>query len=369
MAYKSTYSNRKPLLVSPIVNYRSTETGSLDVSVLNKFLPNKMEQSSAYIDVKQLAAEAEALKKEHDRLVRELQDLLKSDTESSTKSFTKQVLDFGNTMKQRDNEVNEFAKYILEPSRSKLPTFVQVEVNKEKTNSLDVVTSSLLVSNEQRQFFKAAYLKEQNSELNELLTNQDETMRLLKRRIQLYQNVQNKNTGTQRIKTLKNGQLPRVLIQSVPEHHQELDLKFKILHSQLNDLVKQRKALKNKQNRDKIRVHRNIMINKAATSIQKVYRGYVVRKYYGQYAIKIQKVFRGYLWRKKNPNWKNTISRAELQIDLSRSRSKLDEDDSISLPDSNEYDEDIEIEDEDEEDENADEEDNDYSESTDSDSD
>lgn len=305
----------------PIIDH-TKDTGSLDDALLKSKLPNKLNASSAYSDIANLAARAEALKHENDRLNQELQELLGSGT---SQGFILERL-ISNLEARLNSRDKELATIVQKYPKTKTanPTFLDVEIHRDRTN-FDAVASSLLVSNGQRSFFKSNDLYVQNIELEQLIQTQEEELRSLQSRLNLYISAQHRELPKLTLDSLSRNASPMKLIDATVSRATEQNLKKKLLQRQLHELVEERQKLTNKRKRRTFSMRVLKKQIESALIIQRIVRGFLARcrmKKYNEAATNIQRVWRGAyvrrdlkVGRKRSPNTPTRGTRVQINLE------------------------------------------------------
>jgi hypothetical protein len=298
MCYRATRTKLPP--IASLIDYRSEETGSLDKSVLDSKLPNKRESSWAYMDLNELAAKAENLKKENSRLKEDLAVLI--GTKASPAIDLQARLDeFEKKLNQREKELESISKH-FDQMGDPAPTFIEVGTRLDGRPAFDILAASLLVSNQQRVFFKGTEIETQNKQLKSLVVSQKEQIDALRLRLHLHQHIQHKGIGEVTVSTLKRHATPFQLVNCTVTAEREQGVRCKHLVKELQVLIKERKDLTWKARRPLRVVRARRLRSCAAVKIQRVFRGFSVRmmlKDLGNWAVVIQRVFRGFLARKR----------------------------------------------------------------------
>lgn len=258
------------------INSNSRDLGSFDPFAFRKQF-SKGYQYTAYKEIAQLSSTIESLQKENEMMRSELYDLVTTQ-ESPYFQMKKNILEFEARLTEREKEAASVKKYYNGSSVSSTPTFVEVDIHKDKQASFDLVATSLLVCNEQRNFFKANDLRRQNEELLALIEHQQEALKMAQSRLHLYWQCQHKNSTNLMLDSLRRGISPPELADTAPNQKSEQKMKIKILSTELRRLVAQRKELAESgafQNR--IKIHAKQWRNEMAVKIQKVVRGFLAR--------------------------------------------------------------------------------------------
>jgi hypothetical protein len=107
----------------------------------------------------------------------------------------------------------------------------------------DLISASLLVSNDQRGFFGQVDISRTNSELCTLIEQQEETLKLLEARLTLFNSFHQSHTAEYALNSLRRGLPPYSLASESPTLKTELRTKMGFLRNKLSDLVQQRMAL------------------------------------------------------------------------------------------------------------------------------
>lgn len=257
------------------VNTNSRDLGSFDPFAFRKQF-SKGQQYTAYKEIASLSTSIESLQKENNMMRSELFDLVTTQ-DSPFFQMKRSILEFEARLTEREKEAAAFKKYYNGSSVSSTPTFVEVDVHKDKQASFDLVATSLLVCNEQRNFFKANDLRRQNEELLALIEHQQEALKMAQSRLQLYWQCQHQNGTQLMLDSLKRKIPPPELADAAPNQLAEQKMKIKILSNELRRLVKQRKELVENgafPNRIKNFAKQR---NEMAIKIQKIVRGFLTR--------------------------------------------------------------------------------------------
>lgn len=318
---KTSFQMSKKSTIPPfpnVLNYDSRELGSLDPFAIRKQLHTRSSARNHYFEIGQLSLRAEELRKENDIMRQELYDLVTADNASQICRLKKSFLEFELRLADREKEVDEIKKYLVTAGQYQ-PTFVEVDIHRDRHASFDLVATSLLVSNQQRTFFKASDIRRQNEELLALIEHQQEALRMVNARLQLYSSYQSQNSIRIKIDTLKRGFNPPLLTDSTPNQIKEQQMKIKMLSKELKQLVNQRKQLTAGRNNKRLKARLNKRKNRLAIKIQKVFRGYLVRKEMQNLhlaATKIQRIFRWYLVKRDHTKpKKSTPKPAPVQVE------------------------------------------------------
>ena len=292
------------LLTSPKSPTLSKELlGSLNPNVLSLPLLQNSQKKNVYSNLTDLTVEAEELQKENDELKKQLNDLIKENDTNPFYQYKKLEIDFRNRLLKRDKELSEFSKFLTTYRTSTDNTFVEINAKKKtKAVQFDSIAYTLLVSNKQVPFFSTEDLSKQNEDLRVLIGNQNETLHMLQSRLNTYSQYYNESSAKGTVEALKNGFIPSKIQGAVPSRTVELRNKRALMSETLKKLVEKRKKVlePKKKKRDKKREERKQ--NQKAVIIQKVMRGYLVRKHRKEMndaAIKIQSLWRGYVVRIK----------------------------------------------------------------------
>ena len=283
-----------------IVDYGSRNTGSLDMSALDRQIPKPPAMASAYDDLAKLSKTAQELQDENREKKAELDELIQHG-DTGYLMLEREILEFEKKLEAREREVADVAqKYAT--TKAPEPTFLEVEVSRDKEPGFGMVATSLLVSNTQRSFFKSRDIYRQNQELNELIKTQDEELKVLRARLRLHTATQRRELPRLTVNSLNNMSSPLKLVEATVPEEAELNMKRKMLVRELMSLIETRKMLV-EQHRSKVWQQRALRERDlAATKIQSVVRGFLARREVAaeqKAASDIQRVFRGYAYRKK----------------------------------------------------------------------
>ena len=279
----------------------STKLGTLNPDALTQPLFKEIKSVKyAYQQIAQLSSKVEALKQQNNRLHQKLDSMIDAKEPTPFCQFKKWENQFESRLKSRETELEDFEEYLSSFRLDSDPTFVEVNACKTRKPSFDPITLSLLVSNRQKGFFSRNDLQKQNSELGNLIAQQEYVLRLLKARLRLFEDFQSTNSIKQTIDALKQGATPASLAGPSPTRSVELRMKKKLLTNELKTLVAKRKELLQPIIDEKMEKRENRNRSRHAIKIQKLFRGFLVRQELRKKtlcAIKIQKIIRGYLTR------------------------------------------------------------------------
>ena len=263
---------------SNIFNQERNQTGSIDILALDKQLPKKSSRN-IYQQMSLLSKKAETLKNENEILQQELYDLVMNSDDPYC-SMKKNLLEFSAKLTQREKEFQQISKYLIQPPKDN-PTFLEVDLNLDKEASFDLVATSLLISNQQRSFFKVTDIQRQNDELLSFIQLQKEKLHSIESRLKLYSKCQLQRSARFKIESLRRGQNPNELADSSPDQITEQKMKIKMLSNVLRHLVSQRQRLKSISRRS-TRLKTTPLGNRseAAIIIQRAFRSYLARRKY-----------------------------------------------------------------------------------------
>jgi hypothetical protein len=251
------------------------DLGSLDAFACRGQMPARSSRAAAYDEIAKLSMQAESLKQENELLKLELLELVTGDPDDPYCGLKKSIIEFGIRLSHREREVEDVGKHLMSVAPS--PTFVEVDVHRDRHASFDLVATSLLVSNDQRPFFNAADLRRQNEELLALIEHQEEGLQMIASRLQLYAQCQRKHSIRLRLDALRRGERPSVLVDTAPDQIREQRMKIRLLQRELRGLVEQRREISGLRRRAGRRVERKRR-NEAALKIQRVWRGWRARR-------------------------------------------------------------------------------------------
>lgn len=300
--------------ISPICDYTSTNPGSLDLSELNKRLPNKMTQSFAYSEIANLSESIETLKKENDKLKQQLCNQQKNhnsfnETDESHLStglqLEQRLLTLSERLKERDREINALFKSITfkhEPKMKVKPNFIETNHTKSSKTIMGKSSSPFILSNDQLTFFKADDIERQNQQLKEMISTTENDVHYIKTRQSLYETMQHDNRVSSVMSHLNEGRTPNKLIDTAPDQLDELDITIQLLQNELKSLIRKKKHLIDERRTKKFNLRKYRLQFRSALKIQKVVRGYFARQAFikqKKAAILIQKIFKGYYTRHK----------------------------------------------------------------------
>jgi hypothetical protein len=262
--------------ISPRFLPSPKESGSLDRDLLNSRLPNKHSRTSAYADLQKLVYEAARLKDETVDLQRELSFYIEP-SDAPVCAFERQLQSLESRWSQREFEVTEIGRHMWSSPQPR-PTFLEVDIHRNRAPAFDLVATSLLVSNAQRTFFTAQEVAAQNRELRELIKWQTEQLRCMQARIKLHSHIQHKEFEQQTIRSLKEGEFPLRLIDACPTREEEQIVKQKFLSRELKRLIARRLELTEMRRTERLMAKVVRLRESSAIKIQSVVRGFLVRR-------------------------------------------------------------------------------------------
>jgi hypothetical protein len=277
-----------------LFNYDSRDLGSLDPFAFRCQFPGYSKRTTAYDEISKLSMRAESLKQENEILKLELLELVTAHDDPFSK-LKKSIIEFGIRLNHREREVGEVSRHISVSSNTVAPTFVEVDVHRDRHASFDLVATSLLVSNQQRNFFKAADLRRQNEELLALIENQEEGLKMIRSRLHLYSQCQQQNSIRLKLESLRRGENPSLVADVAPDQIFEQRMKIKMLSKELAELVAQRKQLSETRSGKRSKP-KPIDYRQMAVKIQAAWRGFLARKKVKMWrvsALRIQTWWRG----------------------------------------------------------------------------
>jgi hypothetical protein len=276
-----------------LFNYDNRDLGSLDPFAFRGQFPGSSKRTTAYEEISRLSMRAESLKQENEIMKLELFELVTTHNDPFSR-LKKSLIEFAIRLTHREREVDEVRRHLSASTNTVAPTFVEVDVHRYRHASFDLVATSLLVSNEQRHFFRAADLRRQNEELLALIENQEEGLKMIRSRLQLYAQCQQQNSIRLKLESLRRGESPSIVADIAPDQIFEQRMKIKMLSRDLAELVAQRKQL-SQTRAAKHSKPKQTDCRQMAIKIQAVWRGFVARKRlkeWRQSAIRIQKWWR-----------------------------------------------------------------------------
>lgn len=288
-----------PVIARPIVQ-KDIFIGTMNPNALSQPLLQRKNIHKSYEQLSQLTEELESLKNENAELQSQLDSMLNVEEPPPYCKFKKWIVDFRGRLKDRENELSAFSKYIDSYRKESAPTFVKVDAANVRPPDFDSICVSLLVANPEKYFFCKDDLLQLNQQLSVLIDQQADALKLLNARLRLFSSYQNKATVTATIESLKKNQMPSTLAAAAPTRALELKTKKKLLKAELAILVKARRDLTDAKlaKRNKLRKKRHKI--KMSILINKMIRGYLVRnklKQMKKSAVIIQKVWRGFIQR------------------------------------------------------------------------
>jgi hypothetical protein len=260
--------------MSNLFHYGNRDLGSLDPFACRDQFPTQGKRQNAYDEIAKLTIQAESLKQENELLKLELLELVTVNPSDPYCALKRSLIEFGVRLTHREKEVEEVRRHLLNGSTTTAPTFVEVDIQRDRRASFDLVATSLLVSNDQRNFFTAADLRRQNEELLALIENQEEGLRQITARLKLYTRYQRNNSIRLKLDSLRRGVSPALLVDTAPDQIQEQRMKIRNLAKELKGLVAQRKELSGtrRRKRTKAKAEKRRLLNAMARKIQRAWR-------------------------------------------------------------------------------------------------
>jgi len=198
-------------------------------------------QRNPYRFLSQMSSRAEFLKQENLKLKNELYEIVTADNSSFISKFEKTLLAFSAKLSIREKEFNETWKAISAGKKSTNPTFIDNSSIQEVQSKFDFVSTTLLISNEQRPFFAANDIKIQNDELLLLISKLKMKVQNIQKRTIIYQKgFQHTKRMDESANQICNSDLYHKL--NVCEI-EEQRIKISDLQAELKSLIAQRKPI------------------------------------------------------------------------------------------------------------------------------
>jgi hypothetical protein len=272
------YSPRNKRL-SPIVPPLH-DIGTLNPEALSSPVLRRPSVHAQFDTVAALSATIANLKAEHDSLQGSLSQLINSDEQTRFTKFKKAELDFSQKLSKREAEIEEFGRFLDRYRMNARPTFVEVDasaIGKSRKTTYDLISASLLVSNDQRGFFTKSDIERQNHELRSLIDEQEETLRLLDARLKLFNSFQQAHTAEHTLNSLRRGYPPLSLSSEAPTIVTELRTKLSVLSNELAQLVSERKELAGKRITAKLALRKKRLLSAANSVTDEDLRNFAVR--------------------------------------------------------------------------------------------
>lgn len=224
-----------------------------------------------YDYIAQLSSEIENLQQRNRSLENRLSELTTSlngknhnkHNKKTFLSFKLHEIQFSEKLKARDNEISNILQAFEKQRFSKNPTFIKYTIKSGKPMNSDLITKSLLVSNPQRAFFSKDDIFKENEELRSLISDQEETLRLLNAKLDLFHHNRDKSRVTYAKNLLTKREL--AFSEAIPSEKRELQTEKKVLQQELQRLIKARKELNLTHERHTL--SQNQVINKKPTII------------------------------------------------------------------------------------------------------
>lgn len=282
---------------------KPSDIGTFNPEALNQpIFQTHPKQSTIYDEIAKLSNYAEELQQKNLQLKEQCETYLNTPIHNSFVDYKIYETKLAGRIAEREAELDDFYKHFSDFRTSSTPTYVQVGASSSRSATFDPIKLSLIVSNDQKTFFKSGDIKDQNENLRLLITKQKESIDLLESRLRVFHNFQQTETIKGALQALSRGMTPGMLSNVAPTHILELRAKHKMLSNELNKLVKKRRSIQQHRIQKKLKRREMRLFNKSATLIQRFYRGYSLRKQLEiehRSAKKIQICFRAYIARYK----------------------------------------------------------------------
>lgn len=292
-------------------NFWTTDRKSADLGTFNpaaldqSIFQNHLTRNSTYEELAKLSNYAEELRKQNTIMKEKLDNAVYDEPFASGNPFIQFkhfLLSYEKRLAEREAELKDFSSHFSEFRTSSSPTFVQVGASGLRKPGFDPITLSLIVSNEQKKFFKSNDIKDQNEGLRILISKQRESIALIEGRLKMFNQFQAVESIKGTMQSLEQGTLPNSIMISAPSHSHELRTKQRLLSNELSYLVKKRRVIQNERISKKLKRRENKCMNKNAVLIQRFVRGFLLRRRLDKEhkcALKIQRIFRGFIARYK----------------------------------------------------------------------
>jgi hypothetical protein len=235
------------------------DIGTLNPEALSSPVLVRPSVRAQFDTVASLSATIAALKADHDSLQTNLSQLINSDEQTRFTKFKKDEIEFSRKLAKREAEIEEFGRFLDRYRMNARPTFVEVDasaIGKSRKTTYDLISASLLVSNDQRGFFTKGDIERQNHELRSLIDQQEETLRLLDARLKLFNSFQQAHTAEHTLNSLRRGYPPLSLASEAPTISTELRTKLNVLANELAQLVSERKELTDRRIAEKLKLRK-----------------------------------------------------------------------------------------------------------------
>ena len=225
------------------------EGESIDVKALDLQIPRKR---SIQEQLAQLLNECDSLAQSNAELKQAYENAVQSN------SIMRGIHQFKRRLVIRDKIVKELGDPLSKELRSPDPNFVEVQKNK------DMVSTSLLISNGQRQFFNISEIRQQNMELEALIEEEMHQLDFTNARLKPYEE--------------KKRFISMMFDGMFPSNIQEQEDKIAMMKDELSSLMGERTKIQFKMAEEKRERNMSIKRKKAAVTIQSTVRMFLARR-------------------------------------------------------------------------------------------
>ena len=146
-----------------------TNLGTLNLEALKLPVLNSKKNNSSFDLYSELTLKAEYLKKKNKSLNEKLNNMIFSSNPTPFCLFKQWEIKLKKRMKQRDLELEEFSKFLIDFRTKNDSSFVEIESSNNKNYNYDPIVNTLLVNNKHLNFFNKKDIENKNKELLELI--------------------------------------------------------------------------------------------------------------------------------------------------------------------------------------------------------
>jgi hypothetical protein len=189
-----------------LFNYDNHDLGSLDPFAFRGQFSGSSKRTTASEEISRLSMRAESLRQENDILKLELFELVTTHNDPFSR-LKKSLIEFGIRLTHREREVDEVWSHLSASTNTVAPTFVEVDVHRDRHASFDLVATRV----ERAAPLLSRRLRRQNKELLALTENQEEGLRMIRLRLHLYTQCQQQNSIRLKLKSLRRGESPSIV--------------------------------------------------------------------------------------------------------------------------------------------------------------
>lgn len=267
------------------------QSGSLNVSAADKYLPNLKGSMTCYSSIQSLVLKADELTKQKENLEKQLSTILESKPHDPSCFLLSRLNEIKKEIQKNNKETNLFC------NKAEQIKNIPVSATTLKRSTIDF---DFTPSQNQSSFFNSQVLEQENENLRTLIKEMEESQERLRQKMKFFKRVQNKTLVKDKIKQIKNGEVPISLSNAYSHRYEESFEEINVAKQELQKLRMEFRELTEELRKEHSRLRRASNIKIKNFSLDKVMKELSQAKVdkMVQAATKIQKLWRGFMERK-----------------------------------------------------------------------